>query len=153
MSDLKERLMKEFSDSYENSYQAFNEFVEDKIIKNHGVYIMDKIDYYHYCNEVKENNSAKRYLKRAKRFIGTIINLPSGLPFCVDFSKVYKRIEHERIDCTGKPNPSSCLKYCIKRFCKEHEDCIVYLYDYKKLYFQMIIDWLKGGRENGFKKS
>ena len=42
MSDLKERLIKEFKDSYENSYQAFNEFVEDKIIENHGVYTMDK---------------------------------------------------------------------------------------------------------------
>ena len=41
MSSFKERLMKEFEDSYENSYQAFNEFVEDKLIKNNGVYIMD----------------------------------------------------------------------------------------------------------------
>ena len=43
MSDFKERLIREFKDSYENSYQAFNKFVEDKIIENHGVYIMDKI--------------------------------------------------------------------------------------------------------------
>lgn len=140
MSELKDRLIKEFENSYDKSYQIFNKFVEDKIIKNHGVYVMDKIDYYHYCNEVKENNSAKRYLKRAKRFIRTIINLPSELPFCVDSSKIYKRIEHERIDFTGKPNPSSCLKYCVKRFCKEHEGCVVYLYDYQKLYFQMNID-------------
>lgn len=140
MSELKDRLMKEFENSYENSYQIFNKFVEDKIIKNHGVYIMDKIDYYQYCNEVKENNSAKQYLKRARRFIRTIINLPSEFPICIDSSNIYKRIEHERIDYTGKPTPSICLKYCIKRFCKEHEGCIVYLRNYKELYFQMIID-------------
>lgn len=140
MSELKERLMKELKDSYENSYQVFNKFVEDKIIKNNGVYVMDKIDYYHYCNEANENNSAKLYLKRTKRFIKTIINLPSEFPICIDSSKIYKRIEHERIDYAGKPNPSSCLKYCIKRFCKEHEDCVVYLYDFQKLYFQVKTD-------------
>ena len=137
---LKERLIKEFKDSYENSYQAFNEFIEDKIIENHGVYIMDKIDYYYYCNEVNENNSAKLYLKRIKRFIKTIRSLHIEYPICINSDKVYRRIQHERIDCTGKPTPSICLKYCIKRFCKEHEGCILYLRDYKELYFQMIID-------------
>ena len=29
MSSLKERLIKKFNDSYENSYQVFSEFVED----------------------------------------------------------------------------------------------------------------------------
>ena len=33
-----------------------------------------------------------------------------------------------------------CLKYCIKKFCIEHEDCVVYLYDLEKLYFQVKID-------------
>ena len=141
MSDLKERLIKEFKDSYENSYQAFNEFVEDKLIENHGVYIMDKIEYYYYCNEVNENNSAKLYLKRTKRFIKTITSLPTEYPPYISCAKkVYERIEHEHIDYTGKPAPSSCLKYCIKRFCKEHEGCVVYLYDYEKLYFQVKMD-------------
>ena len=35
MSSFKERLIKEFKDSYENSYQAFNEFIENKIIDGH----------------------------------------------------------------------------------------------------------------------
>ena len=141
MSSLKERLMKEFEDSYENSYQAFNEFVEDKLIENNGAYIMDKFEYYQYCNEANENNSAKLYLERTKRFIKTITNLLYEDLSCISrANKVYERIEHERIDYTGKPTPSVCLKYCIKRFCKEHEDCVVYLYDFEKLYFQVMID-------------
>ena len=141
MSSFKERLMKEFEDSYKNSYQAFNEFVEDKLIKNNGVYIMDKFGYYQYCNKANENNSAKLYLKRIERFIKTITNLPLEYPACISrANKVYERIEHEHIDYTGKPTPSVCLKYCIKRFCKEHEECVVYLYDYEKLYFQVKID-------------
>ena len=142
MSNLsfKERLIREFKDSYENSYQAFNKFVEDKIIENNGVYTMDKFGYYQYCNEANENNSAKLYLKRTRRFIKTICSLHIEYPICINSDKVYRCIEHERIDCTGKPTPSICLKYCIKRFCKEHEGCVVYLYDYEKLYFQVKID-------------
>ena len=142
MSDFKERLIREFKDSYENSYQAFNKFVEDKIIENHGVYIMDKIDYYYYCNEVNENNSTKLYLKRTKRFIKTITSFSTEYPPSISrANKVYKRIEHEDIDYAGeKPTPSTRLKYCIKKFCKEHEDCVVYLYDYERLYFQVNID-------------
>ena len=142
MSDLKERLIKKFNDSYENSYQVFNKFVEDKLIENNGAYIMDKFGYYQYCNKVNENNSVKLYLKRTKRFIKTITSLPTEYPPCISrANKVYKRIEHEYIDYTGeKPMPSARLKYCIKKFCKEHEDCVVYLYDYEKLYFQVKID-------------
>lgn len=138
MSELKERLIKEFKDLYDKDYQVFNKFIEDKIIENHGVYIMDKIDYYHYCNKVNENNSAKLYIKRIRRFIRTIINLPYEYPIYTRSDGFYKRLEHERIDYTGKFSPS--LKYCIKRFCKEHEDCVVYLRDYKELYFQVNID-------------
>lgn len=138
---LKERLIKEFEDSYENSYQAFNEFVEDKLIENNGAYIMDKFGYYQYCNKANENNSAKLYLKRTKRFTKTITSLPTECPpYISRAKKIYERIKHEHIDYTGKPTPSVCLKYCIKRFCKEHEDCVVYLYDYGKLYFQVKID-------------
>ena len=142
MSSLKERLMGKFNDSYENSYQAFNEFVEDKLIENKGAYIMDKFGYYQYCNKENENNSARLYLKRIKRFIKTITSLSTEYPSCISrANKVYKRIEHEYIDYTGeKPMPSARLKYCIKKFCKEHEDCVVYLYDYEKLYFQVKID-------------
>ena len=140
MSDLKERLIKEFKDSYENSYRVFNEFIEDKLIENKGAYIMDKFGYYQYCNEANENNSANVYLKRTRRFIKTIRSLHIEYPICINSDKVYRRIEQERIDCTGKPTPSICLKYCIKRFCKEHKGCILYLRDYKELYFQMIID-------------
>ena len=140
MSDLKERLIKEFKDSYENSYRVFNEFVEDKLIENKGAYIMDKFGYYQYCNEANENNSANVYLKRTRRFIKTIRSLHIEYPICINSDKVYRCIDHERIDGTGKPTPSICLKYCIRRFCKEHEGCIVYLRDYKELYFQMIID-------------
>ena len=139
---LKERLIKEFKDSYENSYQVFNKFVEDKLIENNGAYIMDKFGYYQYCNKVNENNSMKLYLKRTKRFIKTITSLPTEYPPYISCAKkVYERIEHEHIDYTGeKPTPSVRLKYCIKRFCKEHEYCVVYLYDYEKLYFQVKID-------------
>ena len=140
MSDLKERLIKKFDDLYENSYQVFNKFVEDKLIENNGAYIMDKFGYYQYCNKANENNSVKLYLKRTKRFIKTICSLHIEYPIYINSDKVYRRIEYERIDCTGKPTPSICLKYCIKRFCKEHEGCILYLRDYKELYFQMIID-------------
>ena len=142
MSDLKERLIKKFDDLYENSYQVFNKFVEDKLMENNGVYIMDKFGYYQYCNKVNENNSVKLYLKRTKRFIKTITSLPTEYQPCVSrANKVYKRIEHEYIDYTGeKPMPSARLKYCIKKFCKEHEDCVIYLYDYEKLYFQVKID-------------
>ena len=90
------------------------------------------------CNKVNENNSAKLYIKRIRRFIRTIINLPYEYPIYTRSDGFYKRLEHERIDYTGKFSPS--LKYCIKRFCKEHEDCAVYLYDYEKLYFQVNID-------------
>ena len=146
MSSLKERLMEKFNDSYENSYQVFNEFVENELIKNNGVYVMDKFGYYQYCNKENENNSARLYLKRIKRFIKTITSLPTEYPSCISrANKVYERIEYEHINYTGKPTSSIRLKYCIKKFCKEHEDCVVYLYDYEKLYFQVKIDWLKGG--------
>ena len=142
MSSLKERLIKKFNDSYENSYQVFSEFVEDKLIENNGSYIMDKFGYYQYCNKANENNSAKLYLKRTKRFIKTITNLLYEDLSCISrANKVYKRIECEHINYIGeKPTPSVCLKYCIKKFCKEHEDCVVYLYDFEKLYFQIKID-------------
>ena len=103
---------------------------------------MDKFGYYQYCNKANENNSAKLYLKRTKRFIKTITNLLYEDLSCISrANKVYKRIECEHINYIGEePTPSVCLKYCIKKFCKEHEDCVVYLYDFDKLYFQVKID-------------
>ena len=50
MSDLKERLIKEFKDLYDKDYQVFNKFIEDKIIENHGAYIMVIIYFIHYIS-------------------------------------------------------------------------------------------------------
>ena len=140
MSELREIVLRKYDSEFNKSYLAFDEYVTSKIIENGGCYTMDKLSYYYYCNEYNENNSAIQYIKRTRRFIKTIRSLHIEYPICINSDKVYRRIEHERIDCTGKPTPSICLKYCIRRFCKEHEGCIVYLRDYKELYFQMIID-------------
>ena len=139
MSILKEKVIKGFEELFGNDYQIFTEYVEGKIVENGGRYIMDKIEYYHYCNKVNENNSAKIYIKRIKRFVETLSYFTVIVdPF--EYPSNCKLINYKVIDYTGEYKPRTSLKYCIKRFCKEHEDCKVYLYKDEKLYFHIDID-------------
>lgn len=116
MSDLKNIILKSYEEHFEDTYEAFNNYIEMKIIEGRGYYRMDKYDYYNFCNTVNENNSAKRYLFRTKRFCNVVLNLP-----------IVAIYDHEinpyLINYIGKEfKPSTELMYCIKRFCEEHPD-------------------------------
>ena len=116
MSDLKNIILKSYDEHFEDTYIAFNNYIEMKIIEGRGYYRMDKYDYYNFCNTVNENNSAKRYLFRTKRFCNVGLNLP-----------IVAIYDHEinpyLINYIGKEfKPSTELMYCIKRFCEEHPD-------------------------------
>ena len=116
MSDLKNIILKSYEEHFEDTYIAFNNYIEMKIIEGCGYYRMDKYDYYNFCNTVNENNSAKRYLFRTKRFCNVVLNLPS-----IDI--VDPEINPHLINYIGRKfKPSTELMYCIKRFCEEHPD-------------------------------
>ena len=116
MSDLKSIILKSFDEHFEDTYEAFNNYIEMKIIEGHGYYRMDKYEYYNFCNTINEDNSAKRYLLRTKRFYSVVLTLPSIDPFNPE-------INHYLINYIGKEfKPRTSLMYCIKRFCEEHPD-------------------------------
>ena len=116
MSDLKSIILKSYDEHFKDTYEAFNNYIEMKIIEGRGYYRMDKYDYYNFCNTVNENNSAKRYLFRTKRFCNVVLNLP--------IVAIYDHeINPHLINYIGRKfKPSTELMYCIKRFCEEHPD-------------------------------
>lgn len=136
MEGLKEIVLRKYDSEFNKSYLAFDKYVSSKIIENGGCYTMDKFSYYWHCNECNENNSAIQYIKRTKRFTKTILH---DLPriYIIDDTIIGFRVDYKRISYVGKPySPRTCLLYCIKRFCEEHEDCIVSLdKNDNKLYF------------------
>ena len=138
MSELREIVLRKYDSEFNKSYLAFDEYVTSKIIENGGCYTMDKLSYYYYCNECNENNSAIQYIKRTKRFTKTILYDLSRI-YAIDDTIIGFRVDYERIRYIGKPySPRTCLLYCIKRFCKEHEDCIVSSdRDKNELYFRI----------------
>ena len=116
MSDLKNIILKSYDEHFEDTYEVFNNYIEMKIIEGHGYYRMDKYDYYNFCNIINEDNSAKRYLFRTKRFCKVVLNLPT-----VDM--LDSVINPYLINYVGREfKPLTELMYCIKRFCEEHPD-------------------------------
>ena len=138
MSELREIVLRKYDSEFNKSYLAFDEYVTSKIIENGGCYTMDKLSYYWYCNEYNENNSAIQYIKRINRFTKTILH---NLPYIhvIDDTIIGSRVDYKRVSYVGKPySPRTCLAYCIKRFCEEHEDCIVSVDKNKnELYFRI----------------
>ena len=138
MSELREIVLRKYDSEFNKSYLAFDEYVTSKIIENGGCYTMDKLSYYWYCNEYNENNSAIQYIKRINRFTKTILH---DLPciHVIDDAIISFRVDYKRVSYVGKPySPRTCLAYCIKIFCEEHEDCIVSIDKNKnELYFRI----------------
>lgn len=138
MSELREIVLRKYDSEFNKSYLAFDEYVTSKIIENGGCYTMDKLSYYYYCNEYNENNSAIQYIKRTKRFTSVIrYELPCTYTVYDIIGSVC--VNYKRMSYVGKPySPRTCLVYCIKRFCEEHEDCIVSVDKNKnELYFRI----------------
>lgn len=138
MSELREIVLRKYDSEFNKSYLAFDEYVTSKIIENGGYYTMDKLSYYWYCNEYNENNSAIQYIKRTKRFTKTILHDLLSI-YVIDDTIIGFRVDYKRMSYVGKPySPRTCLVYCIKRFCEEHEDCIVSVDKNKnELYFRI----------------
>ena len=138
MSELREIVLRKYDSEFNKSYLAFDEYVTSKIIENGGYYTMDKLSYYYYCNEYNENNSAIQYIKRTKRFT-SVIRYELLCMYTVYDTIDSINVDYERIMYIGKSySPRTCLLYCIKRFCKEHEDCIVSVDKNKnELYFRI----------------
>lgn len=116
MSDLKNIILQSYEKHFEDTYIAFNNYIEMKIIEGRGYYRMDKYDYYNFCNTINVDNSAKRYLFRTKRFCNVVLNLPT-----IDL--LNSEINPYLIDYIGREfKPKTELMYCIKMFCEEHPD-------------------------------
>ena len=106
--DLKSIILKSFDEHFKDTYEAFNNYIEMKIIEGQGYYRMDKYEYYNFCNTVNEDNSAKRYLLRTKRFYSVVLTLPLADPFAPEINPYL-------INYIGKEfEPRTSLMYCIK---------------------------------------